>query len=662
MTAAPFWQTRLWADAVIGMSVVDADGRYVHVNPALCTLFGRPAADIVGRRTAELTHPDDVARSQQSITSRTTLETLQKRFVRPDGEVVHALRLGRFVPAVEGEGPDGEQVWLIQYIDVTAWVRRQDGLLSLSRHAVSGGSPEQLLDQARGLVAELLSVDAPTAAALLAPATWGQRQEVGTASDAASGTGGADPRSSDERAVVDHVAATLELARGRWDGEEELRRRALTDALTGLVSRAGLAEIVHDLALVPGTPSDRTDAPGTGAAGLRHLSVVLLDLDGFKHVNDSLGHGQGDALLVQIAQRLDACGRDERRRGARTWVGRLGGDEFLVLVEGEHAAGHRLAERAVAAARRPVELPGGRCTVGASAGLVSGADPRRGLDPLVADADLALYEAKRSGRGRVVTFHDRMRADKERSDLLAHDLRRALLDTVAETGRITTAVESVRDLATGRLLGLEVLARWRHPVAGDVPARTFVALAEDAGLGPLLGSRVLAEALARLAGEVGQEPPSVSVNLSALQLRDPGCADLIAEGLARAGAAPQRLTLEVTERVIDAVEHAGSDGMQTLRRLRELGCRIALDDVGEGPSSLTMLTRVPLDAVKLDPYVVEDLDAPSGRAVARAVVAAARELGLDVVAEGISDLDVVPVLLELGIHAGQGRAVDLLAP
>lgn len=415
--------------------------------------------------------------------------------------------------------------------------------------------------------------------------------------------------------------------------ERELRTAAHTDALTGLANRAAFGERLEH------------------AAGVGGATVLLLDLDGFKSVNDTAGHAAGDRVLVEVGRRIEATCRDG------DLVARLGGDEFVVLVNGRTAAEtptsdeavEALAERLVSVLAQPVDVERRAVRLGASIGVARSSGASTG-DDLLGDADVAMYAAKAQGKGRYRVFEPRLRADLlERTDRIA-DLRSAL-----ERDELFVRWHPVVRVADQKLLGFESLARWQHPVQGELPPAAFVALAEESGLVVELGRQVLYRSCATLRRWQDEIPGTanlqISVNLSPLQVRS----DIIAtvrEVLADTGVHPGHLLLELTEDVLlDDVQAA----VEVLAGLRGLGVHLAIDDFGAGYSSLAYLKRLPVDVVKLDRSLLGEVETdPAALALYDAVVGLVARLGLTAVAEGVETVGQWQLLERLGCPVAQG--------
>ena len=409
--------------------------------------------------------------------------------------------------------------------------------------------------------------------------------------------------------------------------EQELRQAAFHDSLTGLANRALLRT--------------RLDA-----TGLAPSALLLLDLDGFKGVNDALGHAQGDEVLRQVARRIRGSCRPS------DLVARLGGDEFVVLVDGGEDRAVPLAKRLLRVLAQPVDLGERDVGLGCSIGIAypSAASSESALR----DADIAMYAAKARGKGCYAVFEPPMRAAVLERAGLVEDLRVALADD-----ELTLRYHPVIDTRTRAIVGLEALLRWNHPTRGELSPLLFVPLAEESGLIVEMGEWVLREACNQLRDWHRDLPDqrrlTVSVNLSALQLHVPDLVERVRAVLEETGLAPRRLVLELTESVlVEDIEGA----VQVLERLRTLGVRLAMDDFGAGYSSLRYLKQLPFDFVKLDRGLIDGIDRdPSALALADAVLAFLHRLGLRAVAEGIETPGQLSALQQLGCELAQGYLV-----
>jgi diguanylate cyclase (GGDEF)-like protein len=408
---------------------------------------------------------------------------------------------------------------------------------------------------------------------------------------------------------------------------------ALHDALTGLPNRTLLADrLAHALAL-------RHRRGGT-------LGLLLLDLDRFKVVNDSLGHTVGDELLREVGRRLGAVVRDGDT------VARVGGDEFVVVLETLEHPGEaaEVAARIQEAIRRPVVVDGREIVVGASVGIVVPEGDEE-VETIVRNADLAMYRAKAEGRGRHETFVDALAIGAAERLATETALRRAIAES-----ELRLVYQPILDLEDGRPAGLEALVRWQHPDRGLLGPGAFLPVARDSGLLPGVTTWVLRAAVEQLrrwadAGD-GVALPLVHVNIPAVQLTDPSFADRVLRLLEETGVEPGRLCLEVTE---DALVDVSGPGLELLGRLRESGVAIALDDFGTGYSSLSQLRELPVDVLKIDLSFISRLTRePADATIVRTIIELAHGLGLRATAEGVETQEQVQALRRLGCDRGQG--------
>ena len=412
--------------------------------------------------------------------------------------------------------------------------------------------------------------------------------------------------------------------------EARLVEQAFRDPLTGLANRA----LFNDRA---------AHALARRARGDKRVALLLLDLDNFKAVNDSLGHAAGDALLIETGKRLRACVRP-----ADT-VARLGGDEFAVLLEEVDGPGAAAvtAERISRAVRAPVALDASEVLPSASIGVAE-SGPGDDADALLRNADVALYAAKHQGIGRIEAYQPTMHAATFERLALSADLRRAV-----EHEDFLLHYQPITQLDTGRLLGFEALVRWLHPERGLVAPAEFIPLAEETGLIVPLGRFVLREACGQLREWRDAYPwLTVSVNLSARQLQDPGLVEDIEIALRETELAPEALVLEITESLL---LHDTDNSIAKLHALKALGVQLALDDFGTGYSSLSYLRRLPMDVLKIDKSFVDHVT--SGKreaALIRTILTLGQTLDLRTVAEGVEDLEQVQALRRMGCLHGQG--------
>ncbi|MGE0628416.1 MAG: EAL domain-containing protein, partial [Hyphomicrobiaceae bacterium] len=401
--------------------------------------------------------------------------------------------------------------------------------------------------------------------------------------------------------------ATHEDITDRLEAEAKIAHMAHHDALTGLPNRVLFSE--------------RLEQALKRARRGEIIAVHLIDLDHFKHVNDTLGHPIGDKLLQAATQRLQACIRETDT------VARMGGDEFAVVqvaLKGPEAA-QMLAERIVASIRRPFEIDDHQAVVGASIGISIGPSDGDQAETLIRNADLALYRTKENGRDGLAFYEAGMDAELQARRTMECDLRKALT-----AGEFELYYQPIVKLQKRQLTGFEALLRWNHPDKGVLAPGQFIQLAEEIGLIVPLGEWVIREACAT--ASTWPEHLTISVNLSPLQFRT-GLVQVIVNALAASGLDPRRLELEITESIL--LEDNGST-IEILRQLQALGVRIAMDDFGTGYSSLSYLQTFPFDKIKIDQSFVKNLETSAGSlSIVRAIAAMAKGMGITTTAEGV---------------------------
>ncbi len=414
----------------------------------------------------------------------------------------------------------------------------------------------------------------------------------------------------------------------RKRAEEQIIHLAQYDDLTGLSNRAQFRNQI-DLRL------SRLRYVGGGVA------IHLIDLDRFKSVNDTLGHPVGDKLLQDVSARL------RKIVGSREHITRFGGDEFVILQSSTNGTEDcsRLARQVLQSLGEPFEIDGHRIDIGASVGIAVAPDHGADADQLLKKADMALYEAKRTGGGRYKFFAPEMESALQEKRSLELDLREAI---IAEA--LDLHYQPIVDLTTGRVSACEALLRWSHPGRGPISPASFIPVAEETGLIIPLGEWVLRQACR----EAVHWPPDVkvAVNLSPIQFRDPGLVFTVFAALSHSGLPPQRLELEITERVL--LEESEST-LRAMEQLKELGVSISLDDFGTGYSSLNYLRRYPFDKIKIDQSFIRDVgEQTQAPPIIRAVASLGAGLNKLVVAEGIETKDQMKMVRNQGCDLGQG--------
>ena len=420
----------------------------------------------------------------------------------------------------------------------------------------------------------------------------------------------------------------------RLEMAARLTQQALHDPLTGLPNRLLIIDRLEQ-------------ALGRSGRGLGLVGVLYLDLDRFKLINDGLGHAAGDELLRVVARRVEGAVRSSDT------VGRLGGDEFVAVCDGLQTEAELMAlvQRIDTALAQPCLLGEEEVFVGASVGVAIG-DGTEGSEELIRRADEAMYQAKRSGRGRYEVFREGLRAQAAERLQTERDLHRAL-----DAGELRLHYQPVIELATGRIAGVEALIRWEHPVRGLLGPDDFIDLAEDNGLITPIGIWVINEACRQAARWRNAEPEklsafSVAINLSAHQLKHSGLSAVVDDALRSTGITPSSIAFELTESTLMDAE---GPTLAELRKLKELGVEIGTDDFGIGYSSLTYLKRFPVDFFKVDRSFVAGLGRErEDEAIVDALVCLGRGLGLRVIAEGVENSEQLGRLEALGCKFAQG--------
>ncbi|PRH81443.1 sensor domain-containing protein [Arenimonas caeni] len=411
--------------------------------------------------------------------------------------------------------------------------------------------------------------------------------------------------------------------------EEALRSQARTDALTGLFNRDGVL----------------TELERRVAEGREGVTVVYIDLDRFKLVNDLLGHSAGDQLLVNAARRLEGC------VGESDLLARFGGDEFLVLADtrGDPAAGERLAERITRAFGDSFRYAGEEFTITTSVGLARFPDHGKTVQQLVNNADAAMYAAKHHGRNNWQNFTPELARQQFDRVQVEAQLRRAL-----DNGEFRLVFQPLVDLTDGSVRSAEALIRWHNPVLGEQPPDHFISRAETTGDIVRIGAWVIQAACRQMAAWIaaGDAPGRIAVNVSYRQFLNEELLQVVRDALAENDLPGERLELEFTERVL--IEDA-PDTVRTFEGLRQLGVVLTIDDFGEGYSALNYLRRLPIHGLKLSQGFLRGVPGnESDAAICQAVAGIARALGLEVVAEGVESSAQRDFLLGLGIRTGQG--------
>ena len=421
----------------------------------------------------------------------------------------------------------------------------------------------------------------------------------------------------------------------RRHAEAQLNHIAFHDGLTGLPNRGRL----HTL-LVQALEAAKADPA-------RHFSVMFLDFDRFKLINDSMGHSVGDQFLIQVSRRIQACVRPG------DMVARLGGDEFAVLAQhiDKQGIATSLADRLQEVLKQPMQIAGVNVSTSASIGITFSSLGYETPEDMLRDADIAMYRAKSAGKARYAVFDAELHGDASGRLQMEGDLRQALAD-----GSLNVAYQPLYKLNDFELFGFEALVRWRHPSLGDIPPATFIPIAEETGLIVELTDMMLSRACTQLRlwqqRHASLAELKVQVNLSSNDVAHSALAERIERALRESGVKARHLTLELTENILmQRVEGA----MTTLDALRRIGVGLAIDDFGTGYSSLSYLSSLPIDSLKIDRSFVNGMRRGSKDAeIVRAIVSLGAALGKSVVAEGIETSSQFAQLQALGCEGGQG--------
>jgi diguanylate cyclase (GGDEF)-like protein/PAS domain S-box-containing protein len=658
--------------APLGIGIVDPQGRTVMSNDTLCRWLGYSPEELAAIPWTEFTHPDDIAPNVEQFQRLNAGEiqtfTLEKRFIAKDG----TLRWAQLSSSMVRDETSGDPAFIIGIVeDITE--RKM-----LEQHLLAADEKYRLLVERVPAAVYIADIGAegrwryvsPKIEKMLgfAPEEWmadpglwlrqvhpDDRERALLADNpAASGT---HQQSTSYRmfhrdgSVVhvrdDAMALGYGAEEPAWHGvlvdvtrekllEMELGHQAHHDSLTGLPNRARFQGLVEE-------------ALGRAGHDGPEVAVLFIDLDRFKDVNDTFGHGYGDQVIMESARRIEACIRTADR------AARLGGDEFAILVEGAGPEEVRtLASRVLAAlTERPMLLSGVMVTIGASVGIAA-ACPGDDADTVLRNADLAMYQAKRRGGGAAVPYEPEL----HEAVVTRFRTQEALQRAVA-TGAIDVALQPIVDLATTEVVGLEALARWADPELGQVSPGVFIPLAEQSGLIRDLGRLMLHRACADLAAwrTVTGSSAYVTINASPLQL-DGTYADEVANALAGAGLGPDALVVEVTEGVM-----LEPKARECLAELRARGVRVAIDDFGTGYSSLSYIRDLPVDIVKVDRLFLRP--GPQGahdQPVLRAVVDLIGSLGLVSLLEGVENPQDLATARGTGARLAQGWLFGRPAP
>jgi diguanylate cyclase (GGDEF)-like protein/PAS domain S-box-containing protein len=655
-------------NAPIGMALVALDGSFLRVNQSLCTIVGYPAEQLMAMGFQEITHPDDLDADlsllAQLVSGEIDEYALDKRYLHRDGRTVW-VRLSMTLLCDEEDEP---LHYISQLEDITerrqVQVRIADSerryrlLAENASDIISRLNSEGLLLWLSPAVDRILGYPPETLVGTSIADLVHPRDRAGlyaSLREVRSGRSGsvtARTRHRDGRwiwlesrlhAVVDDAGAVVELQSVSRDVTErqlaraELERLALTDPLTGLANRALLFNHLQ---------SALARMRRTGGA----IALMLIDLDRFKEINDTLGHPVGDELICQAAARLRAVARPSDT------VARLGGDELVVLVDAlpDASAAQVVADRILGGLREPYQLAqvAAPLSVTASMGISLTADPEQPVDDLYRQADLALYRAKDGGRDRWAFFEQGLDHEVRQRLEVHRSLRQAI-----DAGRLKVLYQPVVDLVNGAVFGAEALARVQDASGTLLTPDRWLGVAEETGLLGQIDAWVLQAAAAQAArwsgpGSSGAGPDHIAINVSAGAFADPRYCDALVASIRANGLAPESLRIELTEHTLLG-DTAGA--RRALYRLASLGVGLGIDDFGTGYSSLSYLHQLPISFVKIDRSFISSMTTDSRRyGVVRAVIDLVHGLGHSVVAEGVETEQQLAALQALGCDAAQG--------
>jgi diguanylate cyclase (GGDEF)-like protein/PAS domain S-box-containing protein len=654
-------------NAVVPTFVGNADGEVVYANRAFGDLLGYEPTELVGLGISRIVHPDDAALAGAQIASvvhgSASGYQAERRYLRKNGDAIWVLTSASVLPGARGrplyltvqavsidlQKRAEEKLQFANTLLTTAMETSPDGILVVDTNFRVISFNRRFADMWRISPDVLQAEDnAPVLDAMMSsmldPQAFFARAQYLREHPEAEAHG--ELETKDGR-FIDRYTGALRTGAGqslgrvwffrditkRKQADAQLLKAAHCDALTGLVNRAVFMEAVqHAIALAK--------------RGSRSFGVLYLDLDQFKDVNDTLGHAVGDDLLRAVAKRLQANIR------STDIVARFGGDEFAVMMADvcETTDAAFLADKLIDELRVPFLVQGNDISTGVSIGISVFGTDQPDAETMLSRADLALYRAKSEEPGGYRFFTEAMDSEVRTRVALISELREAIA-----AGQLFLVYQPQVEIATGRITGVEALVRWRHPTRGVLGPGVFIPAAEKSGLIATLGHWVLSEACrqAKIWLDAGIAPDVIAVNLSAVQFkRSFELEKHITSILAETGLPVTKLELELTETVLMAASQERND---VLERLRETGVRIAIDDFGVGYSSLDYLRRFPVDRIKIAQDFVEHIAALSGSAaIVRATIGLARELGINVIAEGVETIEQLALLKTWGCREAQG--------
>jgi len=658
--------------STVGMATTDWSRRWIDVNDALCTMLGYTRSEMLARTWTDLTHPEDLAPCKDLLEQMrrgeiTDFDT-EKRYLHKDGRAILVRVAGRLLANRERDGDgaeapaDGQVILVIKDITERDQVDRALREKNAFLDSILRSEPECVM--VVGTDGRLLQMN-EAGLKMLGAESLEQVREPGLGSfvvpryrrafhalleAAAKGHAGVleyqvQARGSESRWLETHATALREgggqpgavLGITRDVSEKKrsaelIWKQANFDQLTDLPNRYMFQDrLAQDI-----KKARRADTS---------VALLLIDLDDFREVNDTLGHETGDRLLVMVGQRLSACVRESDT------VARLGGDEFAIILPqlGEHGTAEQVAQAVIDRLGEVFSIGGETVVLSASVGITYFPTDARSVDGLLKNADQAMVLAKKQGRNRIGFFTSNLREEAQTRQRLVNDLRGALAER-----QFRVVFQPIIDLRDGRLAGAEALLRWHHPTRGLVPPGAFVPLAEETGLIVGIGDWVFREA-ARWAKRWAERATggfSVAINHSPVQFRDRRSVLEWIEHVRKLGLPAGSITIEITEGLL---LRADAGMTELLQRLNEGGIRVAIDDFGTGYSSLSYLHKFQVDTLKIDQSFVRNLQIErSAQTLSESIILMAHKLGLTVVAEGVETVEQRDLLAKAGCDFAQG--------
>lgn len=651
--------------AASGIVHVDLEGKYIQVNQKFCDIVGHTRKELTKLKFQDITYPEDLERDlglvQKLRAGKIPTFTMEKRYIHKDGHIIWVNLTASLVRTSTGE----PKLFIAVIDDITkrkeaeAALRRSEeryrALAEAAHDIIFISNKDGKLEYINSVAADHFghkptavigeTLDKVFPAGFTSHCKQSLKQVFGTGEPVYNETFAPFTGKNSEmwlgtwltpiKAEDDSVNAVLGIARDitkRKRDEETIRYMAYYDPLTRLPNRV----LLNDRLTLAMAQAHRKD---------ELLAVLFLDLDNFKTINDTLGHAVGDELLQGVAQRLQSCLREGDT------IARLGGDEFTLLLPQITSSDDavRVSQKVIEAFGAPFVLADRELHITTSIGIALYPTDGDTAEALLKNADTALYRAKEHGRNNYQLYTPAMNARALERLAMESSLRKAL-----EKNEFTLCYQPQVELKTGTIIGMEALVRWRHPELGLILPMQFIPLTEETGLIASLGQWVLSEACRQNKAwlDAGFAPMRIAVNLSARQFQDENLVRTVEQALAESGLSSKYLALEITESVVMKDVVAAT---RTLRKLKQIGIQVHIDDFGTGHSSLSYLKKFPIDVLKIDHSFVCDITTdPGDAAIATAIITLAHSLKVKAIAEGVETREQMELLRALGCDAMQG--------